>query len=337
MADSIGVIQYGLGPIGQAIVRDLTKKRGIHIVGAVDIDPEKVGKDLGILVGLDTRLGVKVSSNPREVLSNGDARLVILSTLSSIAMCYNQIEGIVESHKYLISTCEELAYPWLTHPDLSKRLDDLARRNGVAILGTGVNPGFAMDYLPVVVSGICRDVTGIRVRRVQDASFRRLPFQRKIGAGLKRGEFEQRRAQKQIRHVGLTESIHMIAGGFGWELDHTDDEISPVLAERAVESPYIKVPAGDVKGMRQVGRGFKKGREIITLEMVMTLGQDNPRDVVEIEGTPRVKLVFEGGIHGDIATAAVVVNSIPQALKLPPGLRTMLDIPPVHFYGEYRG
>lgn len=335
MEDALGVIQYGLGPIGQAVVRDMSKKKGIQIVGAVDIDEQKAGKDLGDLVGLDKPLGVKVSANSGEVLLNEGACLVVLSTVSSIRQCYPQIAEIAESHKYLLSTCEELAYPWLTHPDLSRRIDDLARKNGVAILGTGVNPGFAMDYLPIVVSGICRDVERIKVFRIQDASFRRLPFQRKIGAGLTSEEFERRRREKRIRHVGLTESIHMIARGFGWELDQTDDEISPVLAENAVESPYIKVSAGDVKGMRQVGRGFRKGREMITLEMTMTLGQDNPRDVIEIEGTPDVKLVFEGGIHGDIATAAVVVNCIPRLMELPPGLKTMLDMPPVHFYGKY--
>jgi len=335
--NSIGVIQYGLGPIGQAIVRDLTKKKGIHYVGAVDIDEQKVGKDLGNLVGLNAPLGVHISSDSRKTLANEEARLVILSTVSSLSSCYSQIEEIVESHKYIVSTCEELAYPWLTHPDLSKRIDDLAKMKGVAVLGTGVNPGFVMDYLPIVVSGICRDVERIRVFRIQDASLRRLPFQQKIGAGLTKEEFEKRRREKQIRHVGLAESIHMIARGFGWELDRTEDEILPVFADRPVESTSIKVAVGDVKGMRQVGKGLKNGREMITLEMVMTLGQDNPRDVIEIEGTPNVKLVFEGGVHGDIATAAVVVNSIPQLLKLPPGLKTMLDLPPVHFYGKYPG
>jgi len=124
----------------------------------------------------------------------------------------------------------------------------------------------------------------------------------------------------------------MIARGFGWELDQTDDEIFPVVAENAVETQSIKVPEGDVKGMRQVGRGLKNGEEKIILEMIMSLGQENPRDVIEIDGTPNVRLVFEGGIHGDIVTAAVVVNSIPQLLQLSPGLKTMLDMPPVHFW-----
>jgi 4-hydroxy-tetrahydrodipicolinate reductase len=333
MKDRIGVIQFGIGPIGQAILRDLVKKGALQIVGAADVDEEKVGRDLADLVGLDTPLGVTVSSNSAEVLSNAKARLAILSTVSSLVACYPQIEEIVEAGKYLISTCEELAYPWLTHPELSRQIDDRAKRNGVAVLGTGVNPGFAMDYLPIVVSGMCSHVERIKVFRIQDASYRRLPFQRKIGAGLKLAEFEKKRHEKQIRHVGLTESIHMIARGLGWDLDKTVDEIFPVLAEKPVETPSIKIQSGDVKGMRQVGRGLKNDKEVITLEMVMSLGQENPRDVIHIEGTPDVKLVFEGGIHGDIATASVVVNAIPRLLELPPGLKTMLDIPPVHCYG----
>jgi 4-hydroxy-tetrahydrodipicolinate reductase len=335
MRHSIGVIQYGLGPIGQAIVRDLMKKGGIRIVGAIDIDTKKAGKDLGELVGLNMPLGVTVSSDPTEVLSNGEAEIVILSTLSSFESCYSQIETIVGMGKHLISTCEELAYPWQTHPDLSAKIDRIAQDKGVAVLGTGVNPGFLMDYLPVVVSGLCREIDRIRVFRIQDASRRRFPFQQKIGSGLTKQEFETRRLEKKIRHVGMTESVHMIGRGFGWEIERTEDEIYPVLAETNVESDFIKVAAGDVKGMRQVGKGFRNGTEVITLEMVMTLGQDSPQDVVEIDGTPNIRLGFQGGIHGDIATAAVVVNSIPPLLRLSPGLKTMLDLPPVRFYTEY--
>jgi 4-hydroxy-tetrahydrodipicolinate reductase len=318
-------------------VRDLARKGENRLVGAVDIDEKKVGKDLGDLVGLEAPVGVPVSSDSKSVLSNDEAQLVVLSTVSSLSGCCSQIEEIVESGKYLISTCEELAYPWQTQPELSARIDSLAKKKGVAVLGTGVNPGFVMDYLPIVVSGVCRDVERIRIFRIQDASSRRLPFQKKIGAGLTKEEFEKRQHEKQIRHVGLTESIQMIARAFGWELDRTEDEISPVFADRPVESTSIKVGVGDAKGMRQVGRGFRNGQEIITLEMVMTLGQEKPRDAIEIEGTPNVSVVVEGGVHGDIATAAVVVNAIPQLLRLSAGLKTMLDLPPAHFYGTYPG
>ncbi len=335
MRDSIGLIQFGLGPIGQAIVRELVKKEGFHIVGAIDIDEAKVGKDIGEIAGLNGPLGVSVSSDSASVLSEEEARLVILSTVSSLRHCYPQIEHILESHKYLLSTCEELAYPWLTHPNLSREIDSLARENGVAVLGTGVNPGFVMDYMPLVVSGCCKDVRRIRVSRIHDASVRRLPFQKKIGAGLSKSAFEKKRREGQIRHVGLIESIHMIARGFGWELDKTEDEVFPILAEEPVNSTSIHVRVGAVKGMRQVGRGFRNREEAITLEMIMTLGQDNPKDVVEIEGTPHIKLLFEEGIHGDIATAALVINAIPRLLELPPGLKTMLDIPPAHFYERY--
>jgi 4-hydroxy-tetrahydrodipicolinate reductase len=310
----------------------MAKRRGIRIVGAIDIDEKKVGRDLGALVEIDKLRGVDVSSNSREILSNPEAQIVVLSTVSSLRQCFPQIREIVESSKHLISTCEELAYPWLTYPDLAGTIDALAKTHRVAVLGTGVNPGFAMDYLPIVVSGLCGEVKRVKVWRIQDAGLRRLPFQRKIGAGLTRGEFEKQRYEKQIRHVGLTESIHMIARGFGWELDQIEDEVFPVLSEEGVESDFIKVTPGRVKGMRQVGRGFRKGEEVLTLEMIMALGQENPRDVIEIEGTPQVRLVFEGGIHGDTATAAVVVNAIPRLLELTAGLKTMLDMPPIHFH-----
>jgi 4-hydroxy-tetrahydrodipicolinate reductase len=267
----------------------------------------------------------------KETLSGRDAPVVTLSTVSSLNACFPQIEEILRHKKCIVSTCEELAHPWETHPDLSRKIDRLAKENGVAVLGTGVNPGFAMDFLPVVASGVCSEVKRIKVFRIQDASFRRLPFQKKIGVGLSVAEFEEKKATQEIRHVGLEESIRMIAQAFGWKVDRIEEAISPVIAESPVGSQYMKVKKGDVKGMHQVGRGFVKGKELITLEMVMALGQENPRDAAEIEGVPNLHLVFEGGIHGDIATAAVVVNSIAGILKLSPGLKTMLDMGLVHF------
>ena len=112
------------------------------------------------------------------------------------------------------------------------------------MLGTGVNPGFTMDALPITLTGVCERVDAIRVDRIQDARVRRLPFQQKIGAGLTREQFKRKVDDGSVRHVGLAESISMIADAMGWKLDKITDEIQPKIAIETVASEFLAVDAG---------------------------------------------------------------------------------------------
>lgn len=319
----IKVVQYGVGAIGREIVK-LLLKRDFEIVGAIDISKEIVGKDLGEVVGLE-EIGVAISDNSQEVLSQ-QADVVLHSTGSCLKDVYSQIIEVVESGANLISTCEELAYPYHQHSDLAQRIEERAVKCGVTVLGTGINPGFIMDLLPLVTTGVCQDVRGIKVERVVDALKRRRPLQAKIGVGLTPKEFEEQ-VKKGGGHVGLIESIAMIGDGMGWRLDEISQDIEPVIAGSPMESDFFKVEKGEVIGIRQVGYGIEDGKSIITLTLHMYLGADS-HDRIWIEGVPSLNLSIEGGVHGDIATPAVAVNSIPQVLGAEPGLKTMKDLPP---------
>jgi len=323
----IKVVQYGVGPVGSEIVKLLSGKQGVEIVGAIDIDKEKVGKDLGDLVGASKPLGVCVSSDADEVLAKAKAEVVLHSTASYLNAVSPQILKCVKARSNVISTCEELAYPFETNEKIALQLDRFAKRYGVTILGTGVNPGFIMDTLPIALTGACQSVTRVNVTRIVDASKRRLQLQRKIGAGLSPEEFRRLVQERKVRHVGLEESIRMIASGLGWKLDRVEETVEPVIAEVDVESLYLKVEKGRVAGVRQFGRGVVRGREAITLDLQMYVGAKEPRDSVVIEGVPPIDMTIRGGLHGDLATAAIVVNSIPKVLKAEPGLLTMKDLP----------
>ena len=152
----IRVIQMGLGPIGQRIVAYLAEREGIELVGAIDIDPDKAGEDAGVLSGT-RHLGVEVSADVEAILSR-NAELVILTTRSQLARIKPQLEQCIEAGKSVVSTCEELAFPFETAADLAGDIDRLAREHRVAVLGTGVNPGFLMDALPVFLTSVCRRV-----------------------------------------------------------------------------------------------------------------------------------------------------------------------------------
>ena len=233
----------------------------------------------------------------------------------------------------IVSTTEELAYPTRANLKYARAIHELAKKSKVAVLSTGVNPGFAMDALPIMLTGICERVQALHVERVQDARIRRLPFQQKIGSGLTPAQFQRKVDDGTVRHVGLAESISMIADALGWKLDGITDEIQPKIATETVESEFLAVDPGFVCGLVQDGVGYREGVPVITLHMEAYLGAPESYDSVEITGSPALKMKIDGGIHGDIATASIVVNSLPKILDAAPGLHTMRDMPVPSFFG----
>jgi hypothetical protein len=323
----IKVLHVGLGPIGAAVVRQVARHRALSVGGAVDVDSEKAGRDIGEVAGLRRRLGIKVSDDLKSALRTVGPDVVVLSTTSALAELVPILETILRAKIPVVSTTEELVYPVRSRLALFKRIDAAARRARVAVLATGVNPGFVMDALPIALTAVCESVSSIAVDRVQDARIRRGPFQKKIGAGLAPDAFAAAVKAGIVRHVGLEESISMIADALGWKLDRITDEIQPKMAEVAVEGGAVPVPAGAVAGIVQDGVGYRKGKALIRLHMEAYLGAPETFDAIRIAGTPPIDVRFAGGIHGDVATASIVVNSLARVMAVPPGLRTMRDMP----------
>ncbi len=330
---AISVMFYGLGPIGAAVARQVATRKGFTIAGGIDIDPSKLGQDLGAIIGMDRRMKIRVTNDAAGELKRQKPDVVVLCTSSSLKKVMPQIETILKAKIPIVSTTEELSYPVGRNRALARKIDALARRAKVAVLGTGVNPGFVMDALPIALSGVCERVDSVRVDRVQDARVRRLPFQQKIGSGLTKEQFQKKVDDQSVRHVGLAESVTMIADAFGWKLDKVTDDIKPKIADQTVESEFLAVDPGYVCGIEQDGIGWKKGKPIITLHMEAYLGAPESFDSIVIDGVPRIEQKVSGGFHGDIATASITVNSIPRILHGPPGLRTMRDMPLPSWFG----
>jgi 4-hydroxy-tetrahydrodipicolinate reductase len=330
---NIRVLHVGLGPIGAAVVRQVAARKGFKIVGAIDIDPAKVGRDLGEVVSAGRALRVKVTPDLRKTIRATKPDVAVLCTSSSLKRVLPQFEEVLSLKVPIVSTTEELSYPAPYNRRLAKRLDEAARKARVAVLGTGVNPGFTMDALPIMLTGVCERVERIEVHRVQDASVRRLPFQQKIGSGLTPGEFQKKVDEGSVRHVGLSESVQMIADAMRWRVDRITDEIHPKVADAPVRSQFLSVSPGQVCGIVQDGIGYVGGEPLITLHMEAYLGAPESYDSVLIEGSPRLHSKIAGGVHGDVATASITVNSIPKVIAAPPGLRTMRDMPLPSFFG----
>jgi 4-hydroxy-tetrahydrodipicolinate reductase len=330
----IRVLHIGLGPIGAAVVKQVATRKGLRIVGAVDIDPQKAGRDLGDVCGVGRKLRVKVTDDIAKAIKATKPHIAVMCTSSSLKKVVPQFETVLKLKVPIVSTTEELACPVKGNAAFAKRLDALARRARVAVLGTGVNPGFVMDALPIMLTGVCESVRAIEIDRVQDARIRRLPFQQKIGAGLTREEFMGRVKDGSVRHVGLAESITMIAAALGWKLDRITDEIQPKMAETRVASQFLTVEAGQVAGIVQDGAGYRKGERVLTLHMEAYRGAPESYDAVRVIGNPPLDMKLAGGVHGDVATASIVVNSIPKVITAAPGLRTMRDMALPSYFGR---
>lgn len=334
MARTFNVVQYGIGPIGQSCLRTILSKKGhINLVGVIDIDPAKAGKDVAEILGLDAPTGVIVSPDADKVLSSTKPDVVVHTTSSFLARMYDQLILCARHGASVISSTEELSYPYVRHPEISAELDRVARENGVTILGTGVNPGYAMDALALMATGVCNEVRSVTIHREVDAGLRRLPLQQKVGAGITEAEFAEKKATGLFGHIGLVESIRMVADGLGWNIDRIEEHLDPVISPKEVVTPYLTVKKGSVAGIHHHAYGYDGDTLLLTLDLKMFVGAEDPRDAVKVDGDPPMDLVVKGGIFGDTATVATLVNGIPQAFFAEPGLKTVKDVPLVRAFG----
>ncbi len=320
------VLQVGLGPLGRRIVSDFYARRLGEVVAAVDPANDVAGKELSELAS-GAPAGVRVVATVEEVADWSSVDCAIVTTSSDLELVMPTLRTLLDHGVAVLSTCEELAYPWLRHPVFAQELDERAIRNGGRVLGTGVNPGFLMDAFAVCTTTACNAVRSIRVTRLQDASSRRVPFQRKIGAGLDDAAFEARAAEGTLRHVGLGESLHFVGHYLGWTFDRWEEELTPVKAERDLDCALGPIPAGHSSGVRQVARGYVGDESVAELVFQAAIAQPDPHDRVEVDGDPPLDLVWKGGVHGDTATSAIVLNSIRALRTAAPGLHTMATLP----------
>jgi 4-hydroxy-tetrahydrodipicolinate reductase len=295
-------------------------------VGGVDVDPSKAGRDAGEVIGLGRALGFPVAARLSEVLARTPADVVIHTTSSYFDLFKQQILEILAAGLDVVSTGEELSFPWLTHAEQAAEIDAAARQAHKTVLGTGVNPGFIMDSLPLMLTAICQRVDHVQVTRVINASTRRGPFQAKIGSGMTVEAFNAKMATGRMGHVGLPESVGMVFDTLGHTLNKYETWVEPVVAERRITTEYFDVQPGIVRGVRQVAVAHDDKGEFmrLTFEAALDAGEDG--DTIKISGKPDLEVMLKG-TNGDLATVAIAVNAVRRVKEANPGLVTMRDLP----------
>lgn len=322
----IKIAQFGLGPIGIETLKLAATKPWVEVVGGIDIDPEKVGKPLAEITGDPALRGARVYRTVEELAAKTLPDVVFHTTVSKIQAAYPQIEPMVRRGISVVSSCEELLFPQLREPELAVKLDKAAKDGNARVLGTGVNPGFVMDVVPICLSGVCREVRAVHVQRVVNAATRRGPLQKKIGSGLTPAEFEHLFNEGKAGHAGLQESAALIAHCLGWKLTTLEETGKAMVANHDIRTRHVEVKKGQCCGLHQTATGKVNGDVRVTLDLKMYLDAPNPHDACQIDGEPPLNLLLNGGVAGDHATVASLVNAAPRILKAQPGLLLMTDI-----------
>jgi hypothetical protein len=325
--ERLDVLAVGLGPIGRGAAAIVLERPDLRLVGAVDPDPAKVGRDVAEWLGREPA-GVRVEPSPDRILDRVRPHVALHCTGSRLPDVAPSIEALLRGGVNVVSSAEEMLVPDHAHPDLALRLAEAAREGGATAVGTGVNPGFVLDLLPAVLSAASRSVRRVRAARVVDAATRRGPLQRKVGAGLTVAEFRARAAAGTVGHVGMGESVALLGRALGLRLDAIAESLEEVVADRDRETPHVRVLRGHVAGVHHVATGVVEGEVRIALELTMAVGATDPHDEIEIEGEPQLRVRIAGGVPGDVATAAILVNTLPRVVEAAPGLVTVLDLPP---------
>ncbi len=342
MKKNVRVIIWGFGVMGKGMAKMLLDKKGVDIVGIVD-RPKRAGKSMFELLGVEGNGKKDVITGPlEEVIYPEAADVVLLCTDSFVEPSFDKIKYICENKINVITTAEEMAYPMAQYPELSKKMDEIAKNNGVSILGTGINPGLVMDLLVLVLTGCMENVEHILARRVNSLS----PFGKAVmqeqGIGISVEKFNELKSKGEMSgHVGFAESVQMIADGIGWKVDEFKQNMEPIVTDVDRVAPHGEAKAGSVAGVSMSAEAKVDGVNKIIMEHPQQIEPEqvgvNTGDYIVIEGNPPINMVNKPEMEGGVGTIAMCVNMIPQIINASPGLKTMLDLPvPRAIMGDFR-
>ena len=325
----MNIIIIGFGEMGKNIAQLASQKEQITIVGVVDINPKLHGKSINEFI--EVKEDVTIVSEI-EALADVEAEVAIITTGSEIENVAETILSAVKRNLNVITIAEEMAYPWVKNRELSLTIDSVSKQNNVSVLGTGINPGFILDTLIIVLSSVCYQVNKVKATRINDLS----PFGPTVlnaqgvfrtveafNEGVKNGEI--------VGHVGFQQSVALMAEAFGWDIDEVIEEKKPIITnvDRQVKGQLIK--KGMVVGCNHSVIAKSKGKILIELEHPQQVQPEaegiKTKDEIIIEGVPNLHMTIAPEIPGGIGTVAMAVNVLPHVIKAKEGLITMRDLP----------
>ncbi len=342
--NNVKVAIWGFGAMGSGMAKMLLKKKGVDIVGVCDVHPQRAGKSIYEVLGVERGNRAEVIINPKidEVLTEKCCDICLCATDSFTKNAFPKLKLALEKKVNVISTAEEMSYPQAQNPEIAAELDRIAKENGVSILGTGINPGLIMDLLVVCLTGCMTDVEHIEAKRVNSLSPFGPAVMEEQGVGMKVDAFKQGVEDGSLAgHVGFAESIRMIGDAIGWNVEKFEQQMAPIVTSVDRKSPYGFAAAGDVAGVNMTGQGYVDGEAKIDMihpqQIEPEMEGTYTGDYITIKGTPEVNMCIKPEVDGGLGTIAMCVNMIPHVINADPGLKTMIDLPvPRAIMGDFR-
>ncbi len=341
---NVKVAIWGFGAMGAGMAKMLLTKKGVEITGVCDLNPEYVDKSIFEILNVENSSSndVIVSKDIDKVIYKGSCDVCLVATDSFTKKAFDKLVKVMECGINVVSTAEEMAYPQAQEPELAKKLDEVAKKNGVTVLGTGINPGLMMDLLAVCLSGAMTDVSYVECKRVNSLSPFGPAVMEEQGVGITVDEFNHGvKTNTLAGHVGFEESIMMINDALGFNVDDMKTQMKPIITSVDRKSPYGFAASGNVAGVNMTGQGFEKGKVVIDMihpqQIEPEMEGTNTGDYIKLVGTPEINMSITPEVDGGIGTIAMCVNMIPHTINARPGLKTMIDLPvPRAIMGDFR-
>lgn len=324
------VAVIGLGKLGLLFIERLARRSDVELIGVVDTSPDKRGLSLDEVAGHVTGFDLVVQDSLDAIER---AEVALVATASRIRDVTGMVEALCARGIHTVSTCEELAYPWREFPEESRHLDEVARANGVAVVGCGSNPGFLMDLLPTVFAFGCERVDAISIARTLDMRPHRAARLKRFGLGLTQDEFAGL-DERPTGHVGFTQSIDCVADALGWELDYrVESHVRPaVFTTEPRSGTFVTLERGTVAVIEHKASGYRDGEPVISLTSYFGFHDEGDPifhgDVYDIAATDHpIRIEMAPSWSPFTGTPSTVMNMIGPILRAEPGLRCVTDFP----------